>query len=219
MSVILPSCCCLDSMSCTSPRFSYCVLPLLCFLFFRLPDGHRSMPYILSGPNHMFCFLRVSTCFIIFTLSHVPRSASLLCLQCVLPLRSVQQLVHCSSLFHAQFQDVVILQEVHRADRGGPDLSDAERQQYVQDLHRFLEVTSKMAECEWTAADRNWLARRCRSNLVRTAEGRADVARFENAPLLMDGVNKTKDASLRAASSHRISGSLTCPASPSGISH
>eukprot|EP00959_Pyramimonas_sp_CCMP1952_P108213 2262552-Pyramimonas_sp.AAC.1 len=44
-----------------------------------------------------------------------------------------------------------------------------------------------MAECTWTAADHAWLAQRNRSRLQQTAQGRAELARFEDAPILMDG--------------------------------
>ena len=44
-----------------------------------------------------------------------------------------------------------------------------------------------MADCTWTRTDHAWLSRRNRSVVQQTREGREELARFETAPLLMDG--------------------------------
>ncbi len=51
----------------------------------------------------------------------------------------------------------------------------------------FLRATRGMADCTWTREQHAWLSRRNRSVLQQTEEGRAQLRRFEDAPLLMDG--------------------------------
>ena len=48
-------------------------------------------------------------------------------------------------------------------------------------------MTQAMADCTWTPEQRAWVGRRNRSVLQMTPEGRADLRKFESAPLLMDG--------------------------------
>ena len=90
-------------------------------------------------------------------------------------------------LFREEFQDVVILREVHRIDREAADLDPIAAAQYEQDADEFLEVTNGMANCTWTPKQHAWLSRRNRSWLSKTEEGRRELLAFEEAPLLMDG--------------------------------
>ena len=85
------------------------------------------------------------------------------------------------------FEDVAFLRQVHRYEDARPDLSPDMQQLYRRDAERFLKVTRGMAECTWSAMDHAWLARRNRSALQQTQEGRAELKRFEDAPILMDG--------------------------------
>ena len=99
---------------------------------------------------------------------------------------SVESFVDRCHLFRQEFEDVVILQKVHRSldgDGVGGSLSDA----LAVEQQRFLEVVGRMADLEWTREDHAWLSQRNRSVMKLTAEGRAELAGFEDAPLLMDG--------------------------------
>ena len=49
-----------------------------------------------------------------------------------------------------------------------------------------MQCTRGMADCSWTLAQRNWLARRNRSVLQQTPEGRAELKRLEKTLILMD---------------------------------
>ena len=89
--------------------------------------------------------------------------------------------------FREEFQDVVILRNVHRIDREAKNMSPEAAAQYEQDAVRFLEVTNGMANCTWTLQDHAWLSRRNRSFLERTEAGRAELAEFDDALVLMDG--------------------------------
>ena len=89
-----------------------------------------------------------------------------------------------------EFEDVVLLSEVHRIDRDLSGVSEAEAARYSEEADRFLRVTSGLADCKWTEEDHRWLSRRNRQQLLRTAEGRAQVAECDKGLLLMDGVKK-----------------------------
>ena len=69
-------------------------------------------------------------------------------------------------------------------------MTPAERSAYRSEADKFLSVTSRMAELEWTQHDHSWLAKRNRSALMATEEGRREIEQFNNAPLLMDGRRK-----------------------------
>ena len=79
------------------------------------------------------------------------------------------------------FEDVVMLKEVFRVDRGSDDMSDAERRAYVGEADHFLDVTGRMGNLTWTQEDHAWLSRRNRSAL-----SEAERKEFEEAPMLMD---------------------------------
>ena len=58
-------------------------------------------------------------------------------------------------LFREEFEDVVILQNVHRSLIGGGgagSLSEAD----LAEQQRFLEVTGRMANSEWAREDHAW---------------------------------------------------------------
>ena len=62
------------------------------------------------------------------------------------------------------------------------------RERYRLDAQRFLAVTRRMADLEWTREDWRWLSTRNARSLLTTEEGRAVYERdFRDAPLLMDG--------------------------------
>ena len=90
-------------------------------------------------------------------------------------------------VYKRQFDNVVLVREVHRVYRGHEGMTERERAEYVAEAERFLDVTGKMAECTWTSQDHAWLARRNRNKLKDTPAGRAELAAFDEAPLLMDG--------------------------------
>ena len=85
------------------------------------------------------------------------------------------------------FQDVALLREVHRYTEENDSIPEGRREAYREDAVRFLPVTRGMADCTWSRADHAWLSRRNRSVVQQTREGREELARFEHAPLLMDG--------------------------------
>ena len=96
-------------------------------------------------------------------------------------------------LFRDEFEDVVILREVHRIDKAVHGLSPEAGERYIQDAERFLQVTGGMAECTWTLEDHAWLSKRNKSRLVLSESGRREVASFQDAPLLMDGRRRRAD--------------------------
>ena len=102
-------------------------------------------------------------------------------------------LVDQGRLFLASFDDAVILRRVHRIDRDGvAGMSPEEVATYIAEAEEFLEITGEMADCEWTKKQYDVLARRNRSTLRLTPEGRRELAYFDDAPILMDGKTKPK---------------------------
>ena len=88
--------------------------------------------------------------------------------------RSVESFVDMCQLFREEFEDVVILQKVHRsldAGAGGGSLSE----QDAAEQQRFLEVTGRMADLEWTREDHAWLSQRNRSVMKLTEKGREEL--------------------------------------------
>ena len=83
------------------------------------------------------------------------------------------------------FDDVAILREVHRYDDGSDEMTPSERAVYRKEAQEFLRVTRGMADCTWLPEDRAWLARRNRSALQQTKEGREQLKKFDAAPLLI----------------------------------
>ena len=101
--------------------------------------------------------------------------------------KSTKELVRLGMMTRNTFQDVAILREVHRVRDPGADVPEERRESYRNDAAEFLHVTKAMADCTWTPEERAWLARRNRSVLQMTPEGRLELQKFESAPLLMDG--------------------------------
>jgi hypothetical protein len=100
---------------------------------------------------------------------------------------SAQKLVQMGFAIREACEDVVISCEVHRIRPGaGESVQSATRARYVEEAARFLRCTRGMADCIWTLSWRNWLARRNRSLLQETPEGRAQLRRLDKALLLMD---------------------------------
>merc|ERR1712025_945177 len=97
------------------------------------------------------------------------------------------------------FEDAVLLREVHRFDGGSEDMKEDERETYRKEAVEFQRVMKGMADCTWTPGDWAWLARRNRSALQQTEEGRKQLREMDGqqdpatgdvlgmAPLLMDG--------------------------------
>jgi len=86
-----------------------------------------------------------------------------------------------------EFQDVVLLRNVHRRDDGdaktmAPDVL----KKYQDEADRYQRVMLGLVDCTWRPEDHAWLASRCRSRLAATEAGRQELKNFEHAPLLMD---------------------------------
>ena len=79
-------------------------------------------------------------------------------------------LVDSGMLFRKSFDDVVLLREVHRVDKGDASMSEAERAAYAAEAERFLEVITKMADCEWDLDDYKFQQARNKSFLRRIGE-------------------------------------------------
>jgi len=101
--------------------------------------------------------------------------------------KSTKELVRLGMMARNTFHDVVLLRQVHRVRDPGADVPEERLDMYRNDAAEFLRVTQAMADCTWTQEDRVWLARRNRTVLQMTPEGRAELQKFESAPLLMDG--------------------------------
>ena len=85
--------------------------------------------------------------------------------------------------------DVVIWREIHWIDRGeGRGLGEREQEEFRREADKFQEVTGRMASCEWSRAEHEWLSRRNYSRL-----SVQERAHFEDAPLLMDGRRMKSD--------------------------
>ena len=100
---------------------------------------------------------------------------------------TTHRLHQVGSAVRDSFEDVAFLRQVHRYSDFREGLSSERQKEYSADAARFQKVTRGMAECTWSMDDHAWLSRRNRSIVQRTPEGRAELARFEDAPLLMDG--------------------------------
>ena len=69
--------------------------------------------------------------------------------------------------------EAVILQTVHRIDRGGPEMAampQEQREKYAAEADKFLRVARGMADLTWTKEDRDWLNERSLEMLGRTKE-------------------------------------------------
>ena len=92
--------------------------------------------------------------------------------------KSLAELVEDARLFLSEFDDVAMLRNTHRVDDSGdPSWSPEVKAQYKQRADRFLEVTRKMADLEWTRGDHAWLAQRNKRALLASPDGRAMYAR------------------------------------------
>ena len=103
--------------------------------------------------------------------------------------KTLAEFVDTARLFLAEFEDVALLLNTHRVDEDGDkSWSAGRRERYRLDAQRFLAVTRRMADLEWTREDWRWLSTRNARSLLTTEEGRAVYEReFRDAPLLMDG--------------------------------
>ena len=63
---------------------------------------------------------------------------------------------------------------------------DEQREAYVADAARLRLLTDRMSDLTWTEKDHEWLTKRNRSAFSRLPGGAAEVAKFMEAPLLMD---------------------------------
>jgi len=97
------------------------------------------------------------------------------------------KLVRMGMLVRNSFEDAVLLRQVHRYVEASAEIPEEKREEYRQAAKEFLSVTRGMADCTWTQAEHAWLSRRNRTLLQQTPEGRAELKRFDTAPLLMDG--------------------------------
>ena len=96
--------------------------------------------------------------------------------------KSTKELVRLGMMARNTFQDVVLLRQVHRVRDPGSDVPEEKLDMYRKDAAEFLRVTQAMADCTWTHEDRLWLARRNRTVLQMTPDGRAALQKFETAP-------------------------------------
>ncbi|MCP4861774.1 MAG: AAA family ATPase, partial [Planctomycetes bacterium] len=99
---------------------------------------------------------------------------------------SAKKLVRMGMGVRNSCKDVVILRKVHRYTDFDSSLSAEQQALYAEDAVKFLDATRGMADCTWTPSQRDWLARRNRSALQQTEEGRRQLARCDRGPLLMD---------------------------------
>ena len=103
--------------------------------------------------------------------------------------KTVADFVNDARLFLQEFDDVALLLNAHRVDEDGDETWSAERREaYKANAQKFLEVTRRMADLEWTRQDWQFLAERNKRTLLSSAEGKATYDReFKDAPLLFDG--------------------------------
>ena len=86
------------------------------------------------------------------------------------------EFVNDARLFVQGFEDVALLLNTHRVDEDGDETWPAERREaYKGNAQKFLEVTRRMADLEWTRQDWQFLAKRNKRTLLSTAEGRATL--------------------------------------------
>ncbi len=103
--------------------------------------------------------------------------------------KTLAEFVNDARLFLFEFEDVALLRATHRVEHEGDKSWPEERRaRYRHDADKFLEVTRRMADLEWTRPDWQWVAQRNKRTLLMTEEGRATYEReFKDAPLLFDG--------------------------------
>ena len=96
-------------------------------------------------------------------------------------------------MFLNDFRGVVMLLAAHRVDEeGDPSWSSERLAQYQQDAKRFLDVTRRMADLDWTHEEWRFLGRRKASAVPAAAGCRAECEReFKDAPLPTDTKQQT----------------------------
>ena len=103
----------------------------------------------------------------------------------------LRALVGLSQQFKCEFKDVVILRQTHRVDNGEHIADLSERNLYCDEADRFVRVAKRLADCEMSREEHDWLCGRNKSRLMTTEEGRKEVAAefygANPAVLLMDG--------------------------------
>ena len=68
--------------------------------------------------------------------------------------KTLAEFVDTARLFLAEFEDVALLLNTHRVDEDGDKSWSVERRErYRLDAQRFLAVTRRMADLEWTRGD------------------------------------------------------------------
>ena len=88
---------------------------------------------------------------------------------------SVDKLTKMGMAVRDSCEDVVILRKVHRYQDFDESIPPEKRSLYAEEAAKFLLCTRGMADCTWTRAQRDWLARRNRSVWQQTHEGRAQL--------------------------------------------
>ena len=104
---------------------------------------------------------------------------------------TIDELTLRAVCFRGEFEDVVLLREVHRVVRDDDEvvrnMTEEEKAEYMRQAKKFEGVTKRMSDLSWVAQDHAWLAGwRNRSALERTENGREELKAFDTAPLLMD---------------------------------
>ena len=104
---------------------------------------------------------------------------------------TIDELTLRAVCFREEFEDVVLLREVHRVVRDDDEvvrnMTEEEKAEYMRQAKKFEGVTKRMSDLSWVAQDHARLAGwRNRSALERTEKGREELKAFETAPLLMD---------------------------------
>ena len=74
---------------------------------------------------------------------------------------TLAEFVSYAGLFLQEFDDVALLLHTHRVDEDGDESwSEERRDAYRANARKFLEVTRRMADLEWTRQDWQFLAKR-----------------------------------------------------------
>ena len=94
-------------------------------------------------------------------------------------------------MFCKEFRDTVILRTVHRTygddDERVKKMGEEEKRKFLADSEKFQGIMERMSDLSWTKEDHAWLAaKRNKSVLARTEEGRRELEFFEDAPILID---------------------------------
>jgi hypothetical protein len=90
---------------------------------------------------------------------------------------------------------------VHRISEDNDEVPVEKKDEYRRDAEEFLKVTRGMADCTWTRQQHTWLSRRNPRVLQQTADGRHELEKFADAPVLMDG---RKDRVTKEVGANRV---------------